>query len=146
MRVKTRTLLLLAVGCGLAILIAGGIKLFLVADEKQPAHLTIGESAKVGDMTVGVKSASLEDGQLLVSVELVGVDDTDGALSWIFGNGSEQLSPQAPAAGAGEPCGATHEDTPTACVLAFLTDDAQGVLRYERGGDTARWDIGGATG
>ena len=143
---KTRTLLLLAVACGLAILVAGGIKLFLVADEQQPTHLAIGESTKIGDMTVGVESARVESGQLLVSVSLIGVDDPDGARSWVFGNGSEQLRPLDPPDRAGTPCGATARDAPTACVLAFATNDAHGVLRYERADETARWDSTDSTG
>jgi hypothetical protein len=139
--VKTRTLLLLAVVCGLVILVAGSIKVFLIADEKTPTQLQVGETATVGDMNVTVDSVERRDGQTLVAVELVGVDDPDGALSWVLGVVGAQLQPSDPPAGSGPACGATAQSTPTRCVLAFATDESRGVLRYERANETARWDI-----
>lgn len=138
--VKTRTLLLLAVTCGLIILVAGSIKLFLIADDPQPVHLAVGQSATVGDMKVAVTSVERRGGQTLVSVELVGVDDPDGAVSWVFGTGKTQLNAVKPPPGAGEECGATTATSPTDCVLAFDTMDV-GVLRYQRANDSLRWDI-----
>src|SRR3954451_13342201 len=125
-RVKTRTLLLLAVACGLAILVAGSIKVFLIADEKSPPQLGIGESATIGDMKVTVDSVERRNGQTLVSVDLVGVDDPDGATSWVLGVLGSQLKPLEPPSQAGAPCGATTKSTPTDCVLAFATDEAKG--------------------
>ncbi len=138
---KTRTLLLLAVASGLIILIAGSIKLFLIADEKAPPHLAVGETGTIGDMSVTVQGVDRGDGQTFVSIRLVGADDPDGALSWVFGTGSEQLRPLAPPSSVGTGCGATDETEPVDCVLAFLIDDGVGVLRYERAGETIRWDI-----
>ena len=143
---KTRTLLLLAVACGLAILVAGSIKIFLIADEKTPPQLAIGESAKVGDMKVTVDSVERRNGQTLVSVELVGVDDPDGATSWVLGVLGSQLKPLDPPADAGRRCGATDKSSPTQCVLAFPTDETKGILRYVRAGQTARWDISATSG
>ena len=140
-RVKTRTLLLLAVGCGLIILVAGSIKVFLIADDTAPSHLHVGESATIGDMRVTVSSTRRTTTQTLVEVELQGVDDEDGARSFVLGTGSKQLEPVDPPAGEGEPCGATSAGRTISCVLAFDTADAAGVLRYERAGETLRWDI-----
>jgi hypothetical protein len=139
--VKTRTLLLLAVGCGLVILVAGSIKLFLVADDTAPKHLSVGASGTVGDMVVTVVDAHSVANQMLVDVALTGATDDDGATSFVYGTGSHQYSPTAPPAGAGAACGATVADATTRCVLAFDTDEPQGVLRYDRAGETLRWDI-----
>ena len=140
---KTRTLLLLAVTVGLIILIAGSVKLFLIAEDEPSKHLHVPGMTKVGDMSVTVRSVRVEGGQLLVSVELVGVDDPDGAASWVFGNGSGTLHALAPPPGTGEPCASTSATEPTDCVLAFATADARGVLGYQRAGTTVRWDVVG---
>ena len=143
--VKTRTLLLLAVTCGLNILVAGGIKLFLIADDPQPDHLTVGQIATVGEMRVAVTSVERSGGQTLVSVELIGVDDADGAVSWVFGTGKTQLNAVKPSPGDGKECGATTASSTTDCVLAFDTTDV-GVLRYQRANESLRWDIVAQTG
>ena len=138
---KTRTLLLLAVGCGLIILIAGSIKLLLVADDVPPTHLAVGHDAQIGDMSVTVISATRSAELTLVTVELIGVDDADGARSWVLGSSDGQLRPVTPPASVGAACGATRALTLTRCVLAFRTVAATGVLRYERADETRRWDI-----
>lgn len=138
---KTRTLLLLAVASGLIILLAGSIKLFLIADEKPPAHLAVGEAGTIGDMTVTVLSVDRVGGETYVGVTLVGVDDPDGAMSWVLGVVGEQLRPMTPPSSVGTGCQATSVDEPTECVLAFRTS-AIGVLTYGRADETIRWDIG----
>jgi hypothetical protein len=137
--VKTRTLLLLAVACGLAILVAGSIKVFLIADDKPPPHLAVGQSGTIGDMTVTVQSVRQAGTQTLIGVRLGGTVDPDGGLSFVYGTGGRQLQPEAPAAG-DPPCGATAVE-PADCVLAFATLDIPGVLRYQRADETLRWDI-----
>ena len=108
---KTRTLLLLAVTCGLVILVAGSIKLFFVSDETPRVHLAIGDNTTIGDMSVTVLSAQHRDNLMLISVELVGVVDPDGATSWVFGAGSDaRLLPVAVPADAGQACGDTEHD------------------------------------
>ena len=77
---RTRTLLLLAVVCGLAILIAGVVQLLRVAGQDDPPRaVAIGEPVRVGDMRVTVEGVSERSGSVLVDVELGGVDDPDGA-------------------------------------------------------------------
>ena len=139
---KTRTLLLLAVASGLVILVAGSIKLFLIADDDPPAHLVVGESATVGDMTVAVLSVDRAGGETYVGVRLQGVDDPDGATSWVLGVVGDQLRPLAPPPSVGPACSSTSAAEPTDCVLAFRTD-AVGVLTYGRADETIRWDITG---
>ena len=142
MRVKTRTLLLLAVSCGLVILVAGGIKLLFIADDTVPTHLAIGQSATVGEMTVKVESVTRTGGQTVLRIGISGVDDDDGAATFFYGvGGTKELRPVDPAAGSGVACGATLAKTVSTCNLAFDTTVDAGVLRYERGGEKAFWDI-----
>ena len=79
---KTRTLLLLALGCGLAILLAGGVLLVKLAgqDDPQPP-VALGVESSIGDMRVTVLSAAEQTTADTLTVELVlgGVDDPDGA-------------------------------------------------------------------
>jgi hypothetical protein len=90
---------------------------------------------------VTVVSARHTADQTLVDVALTGADDSDGATSFIYGIGSEQLHPVAPPAESGTACAATTAGSVTRCVLAFDTAESQGVLRYDRAGETLRWDI-----
>ncbi len=141
---KTRTLLVLAVTCGLVILVAGSIKLFLLTDEKPPTHLAIGQGTTIGDMRVRVVSAIRRNDLTIVSVELVGADDANGATTWVFGAGAHaNLLPVVPPDDAGTPCSATKVAEPTTCVLAFASTDPRGVLRYERAQEKRFWDIVG---
>ncbi len=141
--VKTRTLLLLAVACGLVILVAGSIKIFLIADTSAPQHLQIPGSTKVVSMKVDVTRVERAAGETLVSVTLQGEDDPSGALSWVLVTGTKRLTPHAPPINAGTACGATKSSVPTSCVLAFDTTESAGLLTYDRGGEVARWDITG---
>ena len=79
---KTRTLLLLALGCGLAILLAGGVLLVKLAGQDDPEPpVALGVESSIGDMRVTVLSAAEQPSANTLTVELVlgGVDDPDGA-------------------------------------------------------------------
>lgn len=136
---------MLAVACGLVILVAGSIKLFIISDEKSPAHLSIGVSTTIGDMRVMVVSAERRNDMTLIMVELVGADDPDGATTWVYGAGGDaQLRPLDPQPGyAGKKCAATSVAIATRCVLAFATNAPSGVLSYDRAGEKRLWDIVG---
>ena len=135
---KTRTLLLLAVACAFVILIAGSVKIFLIADERPAEHLRVGQSGVAGDMRITVLSAAELDGQLLISVRIGGIDDDDGATSFKFGNGGKNFLT---VSGSGTTCAATTV-AESECDLAFDTADVSGVLLYERTSeDVVRWDI-----
>jgi hypothetical protein len=142
--VKTRTLLLLAVGCGLIILLAGSIKLFLIADDDSASNLAVGASGVVNGMTVTLESVQRTADQTLLGVSLVGLDDPYGARRFEFGIVGERLKPNLAASDdGGDTCGATSEVSPTHCVLVFDTTVAPGVLIYERDEDHLRWDVPG---
>jgi hypothetical protein len=88
---KTRTLLLLSVGVGLMILLAGGVLLLQLANESaavQPAE--VGEAVEVGDVDVVVLGAE-EGATFAVDVELGGVDDDLSGFS--LATGDRRLQP-----------------------------------------------------
>jgi hypothetical protein len=138
--VKTRTLLLLAVGCGLAILAAGVVFLLGLANEDAPDLHSIGESVDVGDLHVTVTSYDEAGGTAVVSLRLGGVDDPDGSAAFALVVAGELLRPEPRGADA---CAATTVADDD-CTLTFELGDAPGgsrVLRYERGDERAVWEL-----
>jgi hypothetical protein len=138
--VKTRTLLLLALACGLAIMLAGAVFLFQLAGQDELSEpVPIGEPIEVGDMVVTVLSSDERVGALDVSVRIGGVDDPDGASGFHLVASGRVVDPDPPIDDAG--CGATSADE-RPCVVRFDTAAADGtsrVLVYERGEERVRW-------
>jgi hypothetical protein len=135
---KTRTLLLLSAVTGLAILLAGVALLFqLLGQDDVAPPSTLGDRVVVGDMVVVVESASEADGTLVVTTTLGGVDDADGAAGFrLIASGRE--------ARLVESCEATTV-VPAECRLRFDVSSADGRSRqlfYERGDESARWELG----
>lgn len=142
---KTRTLLLLSVAVGLAILLAGGVLLFQLSNQSTAvAAARIGERVEVGDVVVTVLGASETADALRVDVRLGGIADPDGTDSFRLVTGDEPLTPlRAPADGR---CTAITVET-TECALEFdltATDASNRVLVLRRGDDQIRWDLGRA--
>jgi len=142
---KTRTLLLLAVSCGLIILVAGGIQLLRLADHSSSTpDLRIGSTATAADFVVTVVSATEANQQMRVVVRTKGVDDPAAY------NGFQLLAPPLslhPVATTGDPqrCSAATVAEQT-CTLVFDTSAAeQGatarVLLLRRGEDQHRWSL-----
>jgi hypothetical protein len=76
---RTRTLLLLAIGCGLVILLAGGIQLLRVGDQQQTVkQLQTGEPGRAGDVDVMLVSSSATSSRIVAVVRVGGVDDAKG--------------------------------------------------------------------
>jgi hypothetical protein len=139
---KTRTLLLLALGCGLLIMLAGAVFLFQLSGQDEIAPpVPIGDVATVGDMSVTVEGADETDGLLDVTVILVGVADADGASGFrLLASGR----PIAVEAGDDAECASTTTAS-TTCHVRFDVSAADGssrVLFYERGDSRARWVLG----
>lgn len=137
---KTRTLLLLALGCGLMIMLAGAVFLFQLAgqDDVSPP-VAIGEPVAVGDMTVVVEGADERDGVLKVEVTIGGVADDDGMAGFRLIASGRAVSSET--GGAADACSATTVDEQS-CVVRFDVSQADGssrVLFYDRGDDGARW-------
>ena len=141
---RTRTLLLLAVVCGLAILVAGGIQLWRVSDDSSASDdLAVGDRATAGDMVVTVVAAHEVDGLMRVDVTLSGVDDPDGLDDFRLVVPGAALQPLAASqAGAGS-CGAVTV-AEQSCQLVFGTASVEGsarVLLVRRGEDQHRWTL-----
>jgi hypothetical protein len=138
---KTRTLLMLALACGLAILVAGGVLLLQLLNRTDVVPPTpVGAQVAVGDMRVSVVGADERDGVMIVDVVLGGVDDPDASEGFRLiasGRESERVDD---AVAASSCAAATLEAQP--CTLAFDVSPADGVSRvlfYRRGDQQARW-------
>jgi hypothetical protein len=134
--VRTRTLLLLAVACGLAILAAGVVQLLRIAGEDEPAPAAqLGEPVRVGDLTVTVDDYSERADRAVVELSLGGVDDPEGTDDFRLVVPGASLAPN------GDECGGTTVAQRT-CSLTFDLGGTEGssrVLIYRRGDQRARW-------
>ncbi len=137
---KTRTLLLMALGCGLAIMLAGAVFLVQLTrqDDPQPP-LLVGATATVGDMTVSVDESIEIAGQLTVTVTLKGAADELPADDFrlIASGRSTEVAETS--------CAATAVDSAETCTVTFdvtAVDGVSRVLFYERGEEQARWMLG----
>ena len=142
-RMKTRTLLLLALGCGLAIMLAGAVFLFQLTGEADiEAPVAVGDQVQVGDMTVVVETSSESAGALDVTVSIGGVADANAVDDFrLIASGRPVTPDLTPGDGR---CGATTE-TPQTCVVRFDVSTADGrsrVLFFDRGDESARWVLG----
>jgi len=133
---KTRTLLLLALGCAVAIMVAGAVMLFqLTRDQDAGEPTPIGRAVEVGDMGVTVQGAEEVGGVLSVHVRIGGVDDPDGTADFRLIASGRPIR-QEPGT-----CGPTAVAAQE-CELRFDVSTADGtsrVLFYDRGDDQARW-------
>lgn len=141
---RTRTLLLLAVACGLAILVAGGIQLWRVTGESSASDdLAVGDRAVAGDMVVTVVAAEEVDGLMRVDLTLSGVDDPAALDDFRLVVTGAALKPL-PAGQAGD--GACNDVTVAeqSCSLVFGTASVDGsarILLVRRGEDQHRWTL-----
>ncbi len=152
---KTRTLLLLSVGCGLLILLAGGLKLFQVADDRTEVPvLELGSSARIGDMTVSVLSVADSTDGTRVVVRMSGVPGEPVVSDWrLLGDGRvfEPSGAQETSDGVSDPqmdsplnvCGRSSvvPDGTDAieCVIRFPSVDAVQAVAYTRAGEQRQW-------
>lgn len=141
---RTRTLLLLAIACGLAILLAGGIQLIRVSgDRSGTPDLSIGQSAQAGDVAVTVLSAAETGGAMRVEVRLGGVDDPLGLDGFRLVVPGAALRPDVSGPSSDGRCIAITEAEQT-CSLVFVTTAVEGsarVLLLRRGEDQQRWSL-----
>jgi hypothetical protein len=134
--VKTRNLLLLALACGLAIMLAGAVFFVQLAtqDDVEPP-VSIGDPIRVGDMSVTVDGADEVGGVLRVDITIGGTEDGDPTDDFRL------IASARPVPLASTTCGPS---TPTgeSCTIEFDVSGIDGVSRvlfYERGEDQARW-------
>jgi hypothetical protein len=137
---RTRTLLLLAIGCGLAILLAGGIQLLRLAGQsKPPAPLTIGQQGVAGDARVTVTGYDERGGAATVSVRLGGVSDPAGLKGFALVTPGKAVTPDS----SRTTCkGLTKEEV--SCTIVFGVAGAKGtdrMLLFQRAAETVRWKL-----
>lgn len=152
----TRKLIIAALCCGLAILLAGG--LWLVAtgnsdNDKTVPLLDPGQSATVGGLDVTVLGGALDGARLVLTVQATapagGETITDFASGWrVLSPSGQTLATASGAVGAanGPPCSDASLDpgTTLTCHMLFAVDaDASSVTGfstvYERDGDSGAW-------
>jgi hypothetical protein len=109
-------------------------------DEPEPP-VALGDQASIGDMRVTVVAVAEQGRADTLTVELVvgGVDDPDGSVGFELIASGRPIPPGDPST-----CGPTTIE-PQPCTLVFDVSSADGesrVLRYLRGDDQARWDVG----
>lgn len=135
---RTRTLLLLSVVCGLAILLAGGVQLWRITVGRPASALALGDEARAGDAVVVAAGYREDGGRAVVTVRLGGVDDADGL------DGFRLRAPNVVVAVLDEStcAGITVEEVTCDLVFdasSFTATDRQLVL--ERGEDRVVWRV-----
>ncbi len=140
---RTRTLLLLAVSCGLAILLAGGIQLLRLSNQEQPTPpLAVGATGSAGDATVTVEDVDTTDSVMVVTVTLGGVDDPEGLDGFSLVAPNTRIGPTVDD-GVDTACiGFTVAEV--TCTLSFPTNGLTGTdrqLLLIRAEDQVRWKL-----
>jgi hypothetical protein len=138
---STRKLILTAVICGIAILVAGSLKLFLVAnDDTQIQVLALHTPSTLGDMTVSVEAVNQDAEGTIVSVTMVGVDGADAREGWRLLAGGKVLAPTSmPDWAGGVACDTTVSDVANRCDVAFPTSSGSVTVAYLRAGTQSQW-------
>lgn len=140
---RTRTLLLLAVSCGLVILIAGSVFFLRLASQQTPEPpLAVGSSGSAGDATVTVHDVDITESALVVTVTLGGVDDADGLDGFSLVAPGKRIAPDKESATAGACTGFTVAEV--TCTLSFPTESLTGTdrqLLLIRAEEQVRWKL-----
>lgn len=140
---KTRTLLLLSVGVGLLILLAGGVKLLQVAtDRTEVPVLDLGASALIGDMTVAVTAVSQDADGTLVEISMSGVAGEAVIEDWrLLGDGS--VIEATGASGEDRFCTSRtrvpEDGSAVRCTLRFAAVETVQAVAYTRAGEQRQW-------
>ena len=133
---KTRTLLLLSLGCAIVILAAGiGLFVRLGANDTTTVPSEFGDRVEVGDLQVVVSNASREGLKQRISVTVSGIDDREVTDSFAVISSGVSLN--------AEPnvCVAVI-DADTSCEVEFVlsTETSEpAVLIVTRGEERGRW-------
>ena len=151
---STRRLIAVALLCGLAILVAGGIQLLRISDRssRTVAVLEEGQSATVNGLTVTVEHSLIDAAgdRIIVGVSLRSADKptTVPVSSFTLLVGGELEAAGGDAAGEGGGCfgrmpvGADD----LSCLLSFSLRRGTATLGFSHGGEQRLWRIHPATG
>ena len=135
---STRKLILTALVCGLAIMLAGGFKLFQVAtDSVEAVVLDLGTEQTLGDMVVSVTKVEQRDDGTFVTVSMRGVDGADGFEGWKLLANGKLNDPLTTNDGAG--C-VTKVAQYVTCVVPFVESVGASVtVAYQRADAQSQW-------
>ena len=141
--VSTRRLILTALLCGIAIVVAGGIKLLQVAsDDTEVVVLALGTPATLGDMTVSVDAIAQTGEGTDVTVTMAGVQGADATEGWRMLAGGKVTAPLgsgAAGSAAGPPCTVTSTMGSGPCVVRFPASEGTVTIAYLRAGGQSQW-------
>ena len=148
---STRKLIAVALLCGLAILVAGGIQLFRISDRSQRTVdvLEQGQTATVGDVSVTVEGSARTANDIWATVQLsapssgggsAGAVDVARGFSLLIGGKLESPTTAEPAPGR---CPATvaAADLPLRCEVHFAAHDGTATLSFSRGDEQRLWRL-----
>lgn len=142
---STRKLILTALVCGIAIVLAGGIKLFQVARETTNVTvLGFGDSATLGDMTVSVLGVDSLTDRTVVTVSMSGVDGADALEGWrmLSGGKVSEVTPGPWTNLETPPCAVTTVGAGK-CSLVFGSSTGTVTVAYLRAGEQSQWSNAG---
>lgn len=150
---STRKLILLALACGLAILVAGGVQLLRISDGA-PSLLQVGDSVEISSVTAQVIDRTTTDRDVRVTVRLrlaatAGAPIAEPLVGWsLLTGGLTEPVAAAPADGA-EPASCAEVQVGPGgavdCVLSFPvvpTDAGTTLVTYRVIGEQVTWDLG----
>ncbi|MEY3806848.1 MAG: hypothetical protein RIR69_1660 [Actinomycetota bacterium] len=134
---STRKLILTALICGLAIMLAGGVKLFQVANDSTEVVVhSLGVEQTLSDMTVTVKKVEQSEMATSVTVVMFGVANGDPIEGWRLLANGKVLSPTIMQS---EQCPPTAVDDVVECVVEFPGSDGSVTVAYLRAGQQSQW-------
>ncbi len=147
---KTRTLIALAVGCGVAILVAGGVFLWRVIANRDeltvPEIRAPGQSQQVGPVTATVAGSSLVDTLVVVRVHLQSSQafaDAGRGWSLVVTGDTTARAPVPVPAGEGAACDGqpVQPGVGIDCTLAFPAGDGDRYVAFAVGGTQRQWKL-----
>ncbi len=147
---KTRTLILLAAACGLAILVAGAAFIWRVVANKDeltvPEIRAPGQSQQIGPVTATVTGSTDAGDLVLVQVHLesgAALADAGDGWSLVVSGDTSARPPVAVPAGGGPACSgmALTPGRPLDCVVAFPSGDGDRYVAFAVGPVQRQWKL-----
>lgn len=146
---STRRLITVALICGLAILLAGGVMLVRLVRDRDRLTVSVLAAetpATVGGIRVRITSHERRAGAVRIVVSLDtpaahGLDDAGTGFALTIG---DLRHPVAPADAGVSPCRgmAVAAGRSVSCALAFADRSGSATLAYAYGGQQAQWSLG----
>ncbi len=125
--------------CLVAIVIAGGVKLFQISsDDTKVVVLDFGTRAVVGEMKVSPLSLTEQGQQTVIEVEIGGVVDEDGGKGWRLLVDGKVREPVGADATQTKICSATTLEIQI-CRVVFNGVGAGATVAYVRAGEQRQW-------